>query len=125
MYYAEVGITQIGGSFAQISPMAGDDVLRDDSLQTQYTFSPESRLEYRLGRYSLDGQFLGLTTAQNGRIQLCTDTTDKLDAAFIFGTTYSQSVSISIRPRKSNTFFRYPDRARPNIFLEKLSIEKF
>ncbi|XP_053401621.1 meckelin-like isoform X2 [Mercenaria mercenaria] len=88
LYYAQISV--IG-----LLPMQGDDVLQNDFLQTQYTFSPVSRLEYRLVRYNIHGEYLGLSTVQNGRIQLCADTTDKQNAAFVFGTTYSQSCKIA------------------------------
>ena len=71
----------------------GNDVLRDTYLQTQYTFDPESKIEYRVARYSLDGEYIGLNNVENGRIQLCADTTKRLNAAYVFGTTYKQSVS--------------------------------
>lgn len=91
----DVYIPQIYYVFGEslVRPMQGDDVLLDDYLKTRYTFSPVSRLEYRLATYSYDGSYLGLNTVQNGRIQLCADTTNKLNAAFVFGTTYKQSVS--------------------------------
>ena len=70
----------------------GNDVLRDEYLKTQYTFSPESRIEYRVARYNLNGEYIGLSTVQNGRIQICADTTKRLNAAYVFGTTYTQTV---------------------------------
>lgn len=79
-------------NLAGLQRVDGDDVLRTDVLTVQYTFSPVSYLDYRMARYSLDGEYLGLSNVFNGRIQLCPDTSEKLNAAFTFGTYYSQSV---------------------------------
>lgn len=79
-------------NLAGLQRVDGDDVLRTDVLTVQYTFSPASYLDYRMARYSLDGEYLGLSNVFNGRIQLCPDTSEKLNAAFTFGTYYSQSV---------------------------------
>ena len=74
--------------------LSGDDVLRDTYLQTRYTFDPRSNLEYRVARYSLDGSYLGIDNVFNGRLQLCADSSPRLNAAYVFGTTYSQSVRL-------------------------------
>lgn len=86
LYYINVGISGM-------IPVPGDDVLLDKTLGVVYTFSPVSKLNYRVARYTLNGDYLGISTVENGRIQLCPDTSEKLNAAFVFGTTYSQSVS--------------------------------
>ncbi|XP_062619193.1 meckelin-like [Saccostrea cucullata] len=72
----------------------GDRILDDDSLTTEYTFSPVSYLEYRVGRYTLNGTYLGTSEVKGGRLQLCSDTTSRLNAAYTFGTYYEQSCSI-------------------------------
>ena len=77
--------------------LSGDDVLRDTYLQTRYTFDPRSNLEYRVARYSLDGSYLGIDNVFNGRLQLCADSSPRLNAAYVFGTTYSQSVRLFIK----------------------------
>ena len=71
-----------------------DRVLDDDKLSTEFTFSPASFLEYRVARYLLNGTFLGVSTAKGGRLQLCSDTTSRLDAAYTFGTYYEQTVRL-------------------------------
>ena len=76
--------------------LSGDDILRDTYLQTRYTFDPRSNLEYRVARYSLDGSYLGIDNVFNGRLQLCADSSPRLNAAYVFGTTYSQSVRLLI-----------------------------
>ena len=65
----------------------------DDYLQTQYTFDPRSNLEYRIAKYSLDGSYNGISDVFNGKLQLCSDASPRLNAAYVFGTYYTQSVS--------------------------------
>lgn len=73
----------------------GDRILDDDKLTTEYTFSPVSSLEYRVARYTLNGTYLGISNVTDGRLQLCSDTTSRLNAAYTFGTYYEQSVSLT------------------------------
>nr|XP_022342617.1 meckelin-like [Crassostrea virginica] len=82
--------------FFKIGPntQVADRVLDDDKLSTEFTFSPASFLEYRVARYLLNGTFLGVSTAKGGHLQLCSDTTSRLDAAYTFGTYYEQTCSI-------------------------------
>lgn len=70
----------------------GNRVLDDDKLTTEYTFSPASLLEYRVGRYTLNGTYLGISPVTGGLLQLCSDTTSRLNAAYTFGTYYEQTV---------------------------------
>ena len=79
-------------NLAGFQPIDGDDVLLADVLTVQYTFSPVSYLDYRVARYSLEGEYMGMSNVRNGRIQLCPDTSERLNAAFTFGTYYAQSV---------------------------------
>ena len=44
-------------------------------------------------KYTLNGEFLGVSSVLGGEIQLCSDTEIRLNAAFVFGTYYSHSVS--------------------------------
>ncbi|WAR13151.1 MKS3-like protein [Mya arenaria] len=76
-----------------IDKLDGEDVLQTTDLPTVYTFDPLSYLEYRVARYSLDGNFIGLSNVLNGRLQLCADTSKKLNAAFTFGTSYNLEVN--------------------------------
>ncbi|XP_052232195.1 meckelin-like isoform X2 [Dreissena polymorpha] len=74
-----------------IERIDGEAVLKTDKMGKVYTFDPRSYLDYRVARYSLSGEYLGLSDVLNGRIQLCKDTTIRLNAAFTFGTTYKQT----------------------------------
>lgn len=76
-----------------------DDVISDDLFTTKFTFvqsSANSKLRFRVAQYGLNGEFLGLTDVLSGRMQLCAGTDQRLDAAFTFGTYYSQNVSMLI-----------------------------
>jgi len=46
----------------------------------------------QVAMYTLNGTYLGLHDVRNGRLQLCTDTQKKLNAAWTFGTSYAQTV---------------------------------
>lgn len=71
----------------------GDRVLDDDSIITEYTFEPQMYIKILAARYSIEGDFLGISSVLGGGIQLCSDTTTRLNAAYVFGTYYSHSVS--------------------------------
>ena len=51
------------------------------------------RLTLQVAVYTLNGTYLGLRPVGGGTIQLCPDTNERLNAAWSFGTAYSQSVS--------------------------------
>ena len=72
--------------------LSGTDVLKDTYIETQYTFDPRSSLQYRVATYGLDGTYKGITDVFNGKLQLCADSSPRLNAAYVFGTYYSQSV---------------------------------
>lgn len=64
-----------------------------ESTELSQQFGRGSELKFRFAEFSLNGSFLGLANATNGRIQLCRDSLNELNAAYVFGTQYSQSVS--------------------------------
>ena len=73
-----------------------DRVLTDTSLPTQFSF-PDMPVPFKVATFTINGTFLGYNAVTNGRLQLCKDSQAKLDAAFVFGTTYSQEVSLAAR----------------------------
>ena len=70
----------------------GDRVLDDESITTTYTFDPPMNIKILAASYTQNGEFLGIDSVLGGKIQLCSDTTTRLNAAFVFGTYYSHSV---------------------------------
>ncbi|BHF83111.1 Meckelin [Sparganum proliferum] len=69
-------------------------VLADTSLTA--TYASGSTINLYLGTYSLGGEFQGFQNASaTGRLQLCKDTLAVMQAAFRFGTTYSQECEIN------------------------------
>ncbi|XP_076112599.1 meckelin-like [Mytilus galloprovincialis] len=72
----------------------GDRVLDDESITTTYTFDPPMNIKILAASYTQNGEFLGIDSVLGGKIQLCSDTTTRLNAAFVFGTYYSHSCSI-------------------------------
>ncbi|XP_041376380.1 meckelin-like [Gigantopelta aegis] len=74
-----------------------DDAVINNDIPTSYTFTPASVLKYTLAAYNIDGNFLGMKSVTGGLLQLCNDSEKKLNAAFRFGTVYSQSCSITAK----------------------------
>ena len=66
-------------------------VLDDTRITTQFKF-PDTRLDFYVAEYALNGQFLGTKPVTGGVLQLCKDSEKIMDAAWIFGTTYTQTV---------------------------------
>lgn len=83
-------------------------IFADAGITTRFTF-PNSILSLKASTYSLDGQFLGYQSVLGGLLQLCKNSDSYMDAAYIFGTRYSQSVS---NARDSWTFHAGLDAVR-------------
>ena len=81
-------------------PVNDSDYLDYDHLSTVYHVTEEplpdtnsaTRLQLIVGEYSVDGEFLGYHSVERGLIQLCPDTTMRLDAAYDIGVDYRQQV---------------------------------
>ncbi|CAH1779425.1 unnamed protein product, partial [Owenia fusiformis] len=74
--------------------------LDDTSISTVYEFNSQdsvSKLKIKAARYTVNGTFLGISDVTGGMLQLCKDSTEKMDAAYTFGTTYSQKCDIDIK----------------------------
>jgi len=67
-------------------------VLTDDTITTAYEF-PNSMLGLIAAVFHPSGKFLGYRKVTGGLLQLCKNSDTFLDAAYVFGTTYEQSVS--------------------------------
>ncbi|KAF6778597.1 hypothetical protein AHF37_02530, partial [Paragonimus kellicotti] len=77
------------------SPTKASTALKDTSITTQY--SPKAQIDIRLAAFALDGTFLGFEKAiEFGQLQLCKDTIGKMQAAFTFGTVYSQECELHV-----------------------------
>ncbi|XP_072007644.1 meckelin isoform X2 [Engystomops pustulosus] len=55
-----------------------------------------TNLKFLAALYDVRGKFIGWRSLNGGLLQLCPDNTRRLDAAFIFGTTYEQNCEMSI-----------------------------
>nr|XP_006818273.1 PREDICTED: meckelin [Saccoglossus kowalevskii] len=76
---------------------SADEVLEDTRISTVFTLSPDNEntyLKFVVGKYTINGDFVGYEDITGSTLQLCPDTKTNLDAAFLFGTTYSLSCSI-------------------------------
>jgi len=69
-----------------------DAVLTDESLNTGYKF-PNSTLDLFAAVFYPNGSFVSYRPVTGGLLQLCKNSDTFLDAAYVFGTTYEQSVS--------------------------------
>ncbi|XP_071823603.1 meckelin-like isoform X2 [Apostichopus japonicus] len=77
-----------------------EQVLTETTIQTTFRTnmsSEQSMLNIYVAEYNMTGHFRGIFPAQDGRLQLCPDTTEKLNAAYEFGTTYTSSCTIPSR----------------------------
>ncbi|XP_067651968.1 meckelin-like [Haliotis asinina] len=72
-----------------------EDIVNNNDITTSYSFDPPMTMKFKVARYGLGGTFLGLEDITGGLIQLCENTETRLNAAFVFGTVYSSSCSIS------------------------------
>jgi len=70
-----------------------DTVLADESITTIYEF-PNSVLPLLAAVFHPSGKFLGYRRLTGGLLQLCKNSDTFMDAAYVFGTTYEQSVSV-------------------------------
>ncbi|XP_028919141.1 meckelin isoform X1 [Ornithorhynchus anatinus] len=74
-------------------------VLTSIPFPTNFSFKgmdQNMRLKFIAASYDASGNFLKWQTLEGGVFQLCPDTKDRLNAAFIFGTTYHQKCEISM-----------------------------
>ncbi|CAH1268916.1 TMEM67 [Branchiostoma lanceolatum] len=98
------------------------EILSDTEISTKFTFSAasqSSKLDLVVAAYSLNGEFLGIQEVTGGLLQLCKDSNTRLDAAYVFGTTYSQRCQLNVQDFWNNTayqqmafydlFYRNPD----------------
>lgn len=70
-----------------------DNEIINNVIITQWTVDPIMRFPFKIGQFSLEGRFEGYENVSGGLLQLCVAGDSILDAAFVFGTYYSQSVS--------------------------------
>ncbi|KAK6185155.1 hypothetical protein SNE40_007450 [Patella caerulea] len=83
-----------------------EDIIYNDGIPTSYTFTPQMFIKFKVARYSLEGNFLGFSDVTGGVLQLCENNENILNAAYVFGTVYSKSCSISARSFWDTT--KYP-----------------
>ena len=69
-----------------------NEILNDTVITTQFKF-PNTVLDLSASAFSLDGSFLGFKPVRGGLLQFCKNSKDFMNAAFVFGTVYKQSVS--------------------------------
>nr|XP_033796595.1 meckelin-like isoform X2 [Geotrypetes seraphini] len=78
------------------------------------SFQKNSQMQFKLARYDVRGNFLGWEDAKGGTLQMCPDTPERLDAAYAFGTSYSQSCTFQL----PNLLSRVPEPVFYELFLQ-------
>ncbi|XP_053251610.1 meckelin isoform X2 [Podarcis raffonei] len=80
-------------------PGLASQVLDTTQFPASFTFKGTNKnikLQFIAASYDAGGNFLKWQYLEGGVLQLCPDTLTKLNAAFIFGTTYQQKCTISV-----------------------------
>ncbi|KAG5273491.1 hypothetical protein AALO_G00151890 [Alosa alosa] len=77
------------------------------------TFRSNEQLPLMLASYSASGQLVGWEDVSGGILQLCPDTQSRLNTAYLFGTTFRQSCSISVQ----ELLIKYPEPVFHQLFL--------
>ena len=72
-----------------------DTVLTDETITTSYKF-PNFMLGLLAAVFHSSGKFIGYRKATGGLLQLCKNADTFLDAAYVFGTSYEQTVSVIV-----------------------------
>lgn len=79
----------------------------------QVSFGKSSKVYFKVIKYNARGDFLGWEDVKGGTLQLCLDSESVLDAAFVFGTSYSQSCALEV----SDLLHRIPEPIFYEMFL--------
>ncbi|KAM8826582.1 meckelin isoform 1-T1 [Synchiropus picturatus] len=80
-------------------PGLASRVLRTESVPIGFSFRGKNRnsdIKLIAAVYNVRGEFLRWEAIGGGNLQLCQDTTTRLSAAFVFGTTYEQSCDLPV-----------------------------
>uniref|UniRef100_A0A8C5IRD6 Transmembrane protein 67 n=1 Tax=Junco hyemalis TaxID=40217 RepID=A0A8C5IRD6_JUNHY len=77
-------------------PGLASQVLEKNHFPTTFTFKGTDKLKFIAASFDAAGNFLKWQNLEGGLLQLCPDTQTKLNAAYIFGTTYQQNCRISV-----------------------------
>ncbi|XP_063801751.1 meckelin-like isoform X2 [Pseudophryne corroboree] len=60
------------------------------------SYQKNAQIQFRLVKYDVRGNFLGWESVTGGTLQMCPNTQSVLNAAFAFGTYYSQSCTLQV-----------------------------
>ncbi|NXD06592.1 MKS3 protein, partial [Nothocercus nigrocapillus] len=80
-------------------PGLASQVLETTHFPTRFSFkgtSKDIKLQFIAASFDAEGNFLKWQSLEGGVLQLCPDTQTKLNAAYVFGTTYEQNCKISV-----------------------------
>ncbi|KAJ6663950.1 hypothetical protein lerEdw1_008904 [Lerista edwardsae] len=80
-------------------PGLASQVLDTAEFPTSFTFKGTKKnlkLQFIAASYDVKGNFLKWQYLEDGVLQLCPDTVTRLNAAYVFGTTYQQKCTVSV-----------------------------
>ncbi|XP_037984807.1 meckelin isoform X2 [Motacilla alba alba] len=80
-------------------PGLASQMLEKNHFPTTFTFKgtdKDVKLKFIAASFDAAGNFLKWQSLEGGLLQLCPDTQTKLNAAYVFGTTYQQNCKISV-----------------------------
>ncbi|XP_053104863.1 meckelin isoform X1 [Hemicordylus capensis] len=103
-------------------PGLASQVLDTVQFPTSFTFKGTNKnvkLQFIAATYNAEGNFLKWQYLEDGVLQLCPDTVTKLNAAYVFGTTYQQKCTVSV----SKILKDYSHPVFYDVFLEYLDEE--
>ncbi|KAF7246251.1 Meckelin, partial [Varanus komodoensis] len=98
-------------------PGLASQVLDTTQFPTSFTFKGTNKnikLQFIAASYDVEGNFLKWQNLEGGILQLCPDTLTRLNAAYVFGTTYQQKCTVSV----SKILKDYSDPVFYDVFLE-------
>ncbi|XP_066570167.1 meckelin isoform X2 [Amia ocellicauda] len=78
------------------------------------TFQRNTKINFKVVKFDASGHFLGWEDVTGGTLQLCPDTQKRLNAAYLFGTTYQQSCSVQV----TELLRRFPEPVFYELFLQ-------
>ncbi|XP_039264692.2 meckelin-like [Styela clava] len=72
-------------------------IQEDTEITTGFSYNGNSRLELFVAQYRANGTFLGISSVEDGLIQLCKDKPTAMNTAYIFGTTFLSSCTLDAK----------------------------
>ncbi|XP_075045430.1 meckelin-like [Mixophyes fleayi] len=82
--------------YLQITNTSPPPLTLDPNPPRTLSYQKNAQIQFRLVKYDVRGNFLGWETVKGGTLQMCQNTQSEMNAAFTFGTFYSQSCALQV-----------------------------